>query len=96
MSAVDLKPLINSTMRVLEEKRTTTGDASNPSAIGEYSTYLTFYPYLQNEWVTYKKPPVVTLRQWLDLLAGIFGDRRCTPFDQMELLLCLKHQGFDI
>lgn len=50
-----------------------------------------------NQWVVHcEYSQVVTLRQWFDLLAGIFGEEHCTPFDQMELLLCLKEQGFEI
>ncbi len=54
-------------------------------------------PVPVNQWIVHcEYSQVVTLRQWFDLLAGIFGKRRCTPFDQMELLLCLKEQGFEL
>lgn len=55
--------------------------------------YTIIYTPGNGEWVL-NYP--VTLRQWFYLLAGIFGKRRCTPFDQMELLLCLKEQGFEL
>lgn len=54
-----------------------------------------YYEIPYHHWQTFKSPPL-TLRQWFDLLADIFGEEHCTPFDQMELLLCLKEQGFEI
>jgi len=53
-------------------------------------------PETQTQWVFYVQPHVVTLRQWFDLLADIFGEERCTPFDQMELLMCIREQGFEL
>lgn len=60
--------------------------------------WKTTVPEIENHWIVNCQlhDPPVTLRQWFELLAGIFGEETCTPFDQMELLHCLKEQGFEI
>jgi len=80
-------------------KMTTTGDASNPFSVPNGGYQMPhepiYYEIQYPQWHTFRSPPV-TLRQWFDLLADIFGEERCTPFDQMELLMCLKEQGFEL
>lgn len=41
-------------------------------------------------------PQPVTLRQWFALLECIYSENKCTPENQMELLMCMKEQGFEI
>lgn len=71
-----------------------------------------YYEIPYHHWQTFKSPPL-TLRQWFDLLADIFGEEPRTysiktlltkdfadcmesAIIQMELLECLKAQGFEL